>query len=144
MSIHWPYYSSVSMFMLSFTDPTILLCPCLCCHSLTLLFFCVHVYVVIHFWDSVWSFWVEDNPNIFFLIVCLYPTLYCHWRSNFRERLVAITLTLPLLCACLNLGPGFSMSYVKVFFVSNCLKWEVVVRFVDSGDIVDHHCCLCF
>jgi len=33
-------------------------------HSLTLLRYCtVHFYVVLHFCDSVWSFWVEGNPK---------------------------------------------------------------------------------
>jgi hypothetical protein len=32
------------------------------------------------------------------------------------------------------------MSYVKVFFMFTELRWELIVRFVDIGEIVDHHC----
>ena len=46
-----------------------------------------------------------------------------------------------LFCACPKPGSGFSMSYVVVFFlVFSELRWEMVVRFVDIGRIVDHSC----
>ena len=48
-------------------------------------------------------------------------------------------LTLPHACAFPKPGPGFPTSYVVVFFVFIELKWEVVVRFVDIGGIIDHH-----
>jgi hypothetical protein len=35
--------------------------------------------------------------------------------------------------------PGSPTSYVVVFFVFRQLRWEVIVRFVDIGEIVDHH-----
>ena len=37
-------------------------------------------------------------------------------------------------------GPGFSTLYVVVVLVCNDLRREVIVRFVDIGGIVDHHC----
>jgi hypothetical protein len=94
--------------------PCYLYCPCLCCHSFTLLFvlsmfmlsfidpaICtVHVYVVIHFYDSMWSFWVKANLCRFF-IICLY--MYRCWRSSYNERRVGIPLSCltPLhFCAC--------------------------------------------
>jgi hypothetical protein len=40
--------------------------------------------------------------------------------------------------ACPKPGPGFPTSYV-VFFMFNELR-EVIVRFVNNGEIVDHHC----
>ena len=54
-------------------------------------------------------------------------------------------LTPPHLCAC----PRTCISnfiYCGVFFVFSELSWEVVVRFVDIGGIVDHHCLIfpCF
>ena len=32
-----------------------------------------------------------------------------------------------------------SSSHVMVFFVLNCLRLEVIVRFIDVSGIVDHH-----
>ena len=46
-------------------------------------------------------------------------------------------LILPLFPACPKPGPGFPTSYV-VFFMFNELR-EVIVRFVNNGEIVDHH-----
>jgi hypothetical protein len=39
------------------------------------------------------------------------------------------------------LKPGlrFPTPYVVVFFMSNDLRWEVIVSFVDIGEIVVHH-----
>ena len=42
----------------------------------------VHVYVVIQFCDSIWSFWVEANLCRV-CIVCL--CIYCCWRSSYQE-----------------------------------------------------------
>ena len=111
----------------------------------------VHVHVVIPFYDTMWSFWVEANicrfiyANIYnicrFSIVCLY--LYCRSRSNCQERRVVIPLTSlspPHVCACSKSKPGFSTSYVVVFSMFNYLRLKVVVRFVDIRGIVDHHC----
>jgi hypothetical protein len=47
--------------------------------------------------------------------------------------------TLSHFCACSKPGPGFSMSYVMVFFVFSEWRWEVIVRFVDIYGIVYHH-----
>jgi hypothetical protein len=45
------------------------------------------------------------------------------------------------MCACPNLPRyGFPTSYVVALFMSNNLKWEMKVRFVDIGGIFDHHC----
>ena len=37
-------------------------------------------------------------------------------------------------------GSGFTTSYVLLIFVHSELRWEAIVRFVDIGVIVDHHC----
>jgi hypothetical protein len=55
------------MFMLSFIDPAVVLS----------MFF-----VVIHFCDSVWSFWVEANLCKFIIISL---NLFYRWRSNYQE-----------------------------------------------------------
>ena len=73
----------------------------------------VHVYAVILFCDSMWSFWVEADLCSF-LVVCL----YCRWRSNYQEGWAGITLTSlipPHFCACPKPGPGLPTSYVVVF-----------------------------
>ena len=50
----------------------------------------------------------------------------------------------PYFYACPKLGPGFPMTYIMVFFVFNCFRWEVIDRFVDIGEIVDHYCLIFF
>jgi len=81
----------------------------------------VHVYVVIHLCDNVWSFWVEANLYSFFypLPTFLY-TLYmhCRWRSIYQDGRVVIPLpglTTPHFCACYNTGSGYPAAYVAVF-----------------------------
>ena len=49
----------------------------------------VHIYVVIHFCDSMWSFWVETNICSF-LIICLY--MYCRLRSSYQKMRSKIPL----------------------------------------------------
>jgi hypothetical protein len=59
-----------------------------------------------------------------------------------RDGIPLTGLTPPHICACPKTGPGFSTPYVMVFFfwVFSELTWEVIVRFVDIGGIVDHYC----
>ena len=40
---------------------------------------------------------------------------------------------------CPKPGPGIPSAYTVIFFVINDLKWEVFIRFVDIGGIVDHY-----
>ena len=71
--------------------------------------------------------------------ICLH--LYCLWKYNYQVGRVEFPLTgstPPHFCACPRPGPG--ASYVMVFFMFICLRWEVIVGFVDIGGIVDHHC----
>ena len=49
----------------------------------------VYSYVVIHFCDSMWSFWVETNICSF-LIICLY--MYCRLRSSYQKMRSKIPL----------------------------------------------------
>jgi hypothetical protein len=51
-----------------------------------------------------------------------------------------INQTLPHICTCLKPGPGFATLYVMVFFVFTDWRLEVIVRFVDVGEILGHHC----
>jgi hypothetical protein len=48
-------------------------------------------------------------------------------------------LSIHNMCACPNPGPGFPTSYVVVVLMFSDLTWEVIVRFIDIGEIVDHH-----
>ena len=54
----------------------------------------------------------------------------------------------PHFCDCSKPIPGFPSKYVVVFLLSmfSELRWEEIVRFVDIGGIIDHHCLnfLCF
>ena len=111
----------------------------------------VHVHVVIHFYDSVWSFWWGNLCR--FIIVCLY--LYCSWRSNYQEGRVGISLTvsssvvpagfkflfikkgglgiLSYFCVCPK--PGLQ-HVVMFFFVFNDFRWVVIVHFVYIDGII--------
>ena len=64
------------------------------------------------------------------------------WSSYQEEKVGAplTGLTSSHLCACHKTRLGFLTSYVVVFFVFSELRWEVIVRFVDISEIVDHHC----
>ena len=72
-------------------------------------------------------------------IVCLY--LYCRWRSGYQNGRVWIPLTgltTQHFDACPKPGPGFPTSYIVVSFVFSELSLEVIVRFVDIGEIFNH------
>ena len=43
------------------------------------------------------------------------------------------------MCGCPKQGHGFLTPYAMIFFIQD-LMWEVIVRFVDIGGIVDHQC----
>jgi hypothetical protein len=77
----------------------------------------VQVYIVNHFCNSMWSFWVEAICAGL-LIVLLY--IYCRWRSPYQEGRVGIPLTgliPPHFCVSPKPGSRFTKSYVVVFFV---------------------------
>ena len=87
-----------------------MLCPCYCT---------VHVYAVIHFSDSVWSFWVVANLCMVFLLL---HYICCRWRWSYRG---SVRITLPSLTTshfrdCSKSGPGFPTSYAMVLF---CVQW---------------------
>ena len=73
------------------------------------------------------NFFSNQNPILFPLGMPMMDTL--------------TGLTPSYMCACPNLPRyGFPTSYVVALFMSNNLKWEMKVRFVDIGGIFDHHC----
>jgi len=75
---------------------------------------------------------------------CVYLTVHVLLLEILKSERVEISstgLTLPYFCVCPKPRPGLPITYVKVFFMFNCLRWEFVVCFVDIGWIVDHHSC---
>ena len=74
------------------------------------------------------------------MLFIVYIVLYC----VIYEGRVGIPLTglpMPHFCACPEHGPRFATSYSRgLFFYVHHLRWEVIVHFVDIGQIVDHHC----
>ena len=97
--------------------------------------------------------------DIFKLFLCLFHTLVVfmciyiqRWEvivdfviitvqiQNWGEGVPLTDLTPPPFCACPKSGPGFTTSYVMVFFVFSELRWEVILHFVDIVGIVNHHC----
>ena len=98
----------------------------------------LHVCVVINYCDSVWPVWVEGC-----FIVRLY--MHCSWKYNFEggtgwdpiDRFNHAT------CLCLSQGRtqiSTAICGVRLLCVFSGLRWEVVVRVVDIGGIVDTHC----
>jgi hypothetical protein len=55
------------------------------------------------------------------------------WNPMYRFSLITFF-------ACPRPRTGFPMSYVMVFSMFICLRWEMIVHFVDIGGIVDHQC----
>ena len=100
-------------------------------------YYTVHVYVVFHFLNCMWSFGVKANQSRFFKRFCFY--MYCRWRTNYQERIgIPLTgLTLQHLCACPKSDFQHHMSWSISRF--NDLMREVIVRFVDIDEIVDHN-----
>ena len=109
------FYPGYSTFLANSQLTTNIHWPC-CCTG--------HVYVVIHFWVDMRSFWMEANLCRLF-IICLY--MYCLWRSIYQEGGVVIPLTglaLPYFCACPKLIP---VEYIlpSLFKVLSCTKTTV-------------------
>lgn len=91
------------------------------------------VRLVIYFYDSIWSFWVEVNLFLRFYIVRLHP--FCRLKPNNRFNPAT-------LCDCPNPRPRFPSAYVGISFLvfsylsnskistfnSNSLKNNMMVR----------------
>ena len=74
----------------------------------------------------------SNKYNVFYR---MFMYIYCRCRSSYQEGRVVIILTgltLPQFCASPKPGPEFPPSYV-----SELLRREVIVRFVDVGGIDD-------
>jgi hypothetical protein len=105
-SSHGRLFFKTQLFLANSRLTTSVYWPCYCT---------IHVYVVIHFCDSMWSFCVQTNLCRF-VIVRLY--IYCHWRFQLsREecwepvnRFIPATFSV-----CLKPGPGFQTKYAMDF-----------------------------
>ena len=75
------------------------------------------------------------------LLLCSSCAYFAQWTSMRGSVWILSTrLAIPNFCAWPKPGPWFPSTYVFVLFV---FKWfKVVVRFVDIGGNVDHHCFL--
>ena len=111
-------------------------CPCYWRHCT------VHIYVVIHFCDSVCSYRVEENLCRFFYRLLMY-VLEIQLHVLRRKGCASINQSNPaIFYTCPKPGPGFPSPYVVVFLCVQWvqLRWEVIVHFIDIGGIDDHHC----
>jgi hypothetical protein len=127
MSIHWPWYCTV------------------------------YVYVVIHFCDSMWSFWVQGNLCRFFFILFVYICVVIGDPIIRDEVWNSIHQFNPVTFMCLSQARTlistdiichglFCAQWVDVrgdcllcWYWWNC--WPSLFKyFVDIGGIVDHHC----
>ena len=78
----------------------------------------VHVYLVIHFCDSMWSFWVAANLWRFFLLfvyICIVIGDPIIKRES--DWIPLISPALPHFCICPKPLPGFPRSYIMAFFL---------------------------
>jgi hypothetical protein len=92
IAIHRPWYCTVYVYILSFTDPGIVLSMLICCHSPTLVLYCLCLYVAIHrpWYCTVYVYMLSfTDPGIVLsmFIYCHSPTLvatYKHRQYNTR------------------------------------------------------------
>ena len=97
----------------------------------------IHIHVI-NFCDSMWSFWVEANLCRF---LWSFVYIYMFWLCWSRGLGITLNcLILPHFCACPKPGPGFPMSYVKVFFLVQGVKMRSDWSLIDNGGIVNHQC----
>ena len=83
------------------------------------------------------------NESVYVFLSFIY-ICYCRWRSSYQDGRVEIPLTgltLPYFYVCPKPGPGFSVSYVVVFFMFQSFEIWADCLFCCIGGIVDHHCC---
>jgi len=91
-------------------------------------------------YDLLWSScFIYFTPLIYLKMKVKVQHAFTYWLKG----MVGIPLngtTRQHLCACPNPGPEFPSDYIVDLFVFDDFMWEVVVRFVDIGGIVYHHC----
>ena len=79
--------------------------------------------------------------QVFVSSACCFLSVQVSYGDRIIKNLrVGTGLTPPYFCVCPNPEHGLPISYVVDAFVFNNLKGDVIVRFVDIGGVVDHHC----
>jgi predicted neutral ceramidase superfamily lipid hydrolase len=100
--------------------------------------------------SSIYGFWLP----LWYLHALLKRgegVILCNMKyQNYRSSYLAIVsliylntitwISPPYFCACPIPKSGFPKPYVLIFMLLNCLRYEIVVRFVYTGRVVDHHC----
>ena len=102
----------------------------------------VHDYVVTHFCDSMWSFWIGNNLCTFFyhLFIYVFPLEILLSRE---EGWDPTNQFYPTKFLCLSQARTWIWNIIcRGFFCVQWsqLRWEVIIRFVDISWIDDHHC----
>ena len=105
--------------------------------------------IQLHCMDNEYRTWTLSSETrkityLLFRYFCKKKTiLYMNnrWRSSYHDWRVGIPLTgsaPPPLCAC----PKPEMDFQRHMLMSFCfqLRWGVIVRVVDIGEIDEHHC----
>ena len=120
----------------------------------------VHAYAVIHFCESMLSFWVEANQCILYINVWSFdiqlPRLVGSGYpmskiggfgiSNVQDwwvRMIAFHYSIQprhILCFVPSKNLDFQRHLSWSLFMVNELRWEVIVHSVDIDGVVDHHC----
>jgi len=95
------------------------------------------IFVIVHLYVVLLSLCKSVQFLLLFVCICIVVV-----DPIIRGRIgIPFTgLTLSQFYACPKPWPGFLKPHVLVFFMFNGLRQEVVVRFIDIGVIVDHHC----
>jgi len=105
----------------------------------------VNNFVLFYEYSKVWRTASEnkkghvcDSPKAIKHIKVAPQTYWCERKMCGDISWYSI-LDIILVSVCSKPGPGFLTSYVVVFLVFNCFRWEMIFRFVDIDGIVDHH-----
>ena len=109
-----------------------------CAALLSFVYICISLLLFVYICISLLLFVYICISLLLFVYICI----SCEDPIIKMGRFVILIPSLipPHFCACPKQGSGFSTSHVMVFFMFNDLRWEVIVRFIDIGGIVDYHC----
>ena len=111
--------------------------PCLCCKSF-LVTMCGHFLwqCVVISCDNVWSFLVQANLFLFFLIVCLY--LYRCWKPK-RGDTCCTWMTIMYINTYNRLTTNYWKTYKKNQFTSNIPYYNHVLKSNLKGNSEEFH-----
>ena len=81
-----------------------------------------HVFVVIYFCESMWSFWVESVQVFYCLFIYVLPLKIQLWRG--RAGILLTGLTQPHFYACPKPRPGFPAKIGWLGMRIMCQEWS--------------------